>query len=424
MSFYPVAIDGELLDLSLFEDGPLSERLQVAQNRRQVIHCHCHEGRGEAAPAKPLRLTPVRRGVDYHLRRDPEDADAHHEDCRHFTLSSCQLAQIGLSTDALRISDEGELRINLDFGLGESGDRDIAAAIVQYHHPDGKTTQTRSRASLLGLLHLLWARAELNRHDPHRGLAGPGPWERLRQVARRTVPNSMRSLSEHGLSSILLLPTSATAEASEQARRNRAKLFEAHKKRRVMFVCQVDPQLLEARNAGGFADLYQSFGVGMSVHGDLIARLLDQHPAERAALAAGQAVIAFGVAKVRERGRGGLAATVERMALMGVTDWYIPVESSHERALAEYLEAAGRSYMKPLKHDAGDLVHPDFVLTDTRTPVALEVYGMDTPAYLTRKAEKQALYAERMPGRHWQWDALHERLEAAVRHLPAPTNRA
>ena len=42
MSFYPVSIAGELLDLALFEDGPLSERLQAAQNQRQVIHCHCH----------------------------------------------------------------------------------------------------------------------------------------------------------------------------------------------------------------------------------------------------------------------------------------------------------------------------------------------------------------------------------------------
>lgn len=107
MSFYPVAIDGELLDLTLFAEGQLSERLQVAQNRRQVIHCHCREGRGEPAPAKPLRLTPVRRGVLYHLRRDPNNAGAH-PNCWHFTLSSCQLAEIGLSTDALRVSEEGE----------------------------------------------------------------------------------------------------------------------------------------------------------------------------------------------------------------------------------------------------------------------------------------------------------------------------
>ena len=88
------------------------------------------------------------------------------------------------------------------------------------------------------------------------------------------------------------------------------------------------------------------------------------------------------------------------------------------------VDMTGRSYMKPLKHDAADLVHPDFVLTDTPAQVALEVYGMDTPDYLARKAEKQELYAQRLPGRHWQWEALHERLEVAVRHLPAPMNRA
>jgi hypothetical protein len=80
--------------------------------------------------------------------------------------------------------------------------------------------------------------------------------------------------------------------------RNRAKLFEAHKKRRVMFACQLDPHLLEARNAGGFADLYPAFGVGLTVHGDLITQMLEQHPSERAAPATGQAVIAIGVASV------------------------------------------------------------------------------------------------------------------------------
>ena len=423
MSFYPVSIAGELLDLALFEDGPLSERLQAAQNQRQVIHCHCHEGRGLAGPAPPLRLTPVRRETTYHLRRDPDDADRHHEDCRHFTLPLGQLAQLGLQAEALRVSEEGALRILVDFGLAESSDRSQPPSISTYRHADGREQVTRSRASLLGLLHLMWTKAGLHRHDPAR-MPRLGPWERLRQVASRTVPNNMRSLSEYGLASILLLPTSAVEQAGDQVRRNRAKLFESHGKRRVMFACQLSAQQLESRNGGGFADLYETFGVGVSVHGDLIESALKQFPSERAALRAGQAVIAFGVAKVRERDRGGHAATVERMVLMGVTDWYVPVESSHERALAERLEAAGRAYLKPLRHDADTLVHPDFVLTDTAAPVALEVYGMNTPEYLARKAEKQALYADRLPGQHWHWDAINESLEIALQHLPAPSRRA
>jgi hypothetical protein len=108
---------------------------------------------------------------------------------------------------------------------------------------------------------------------------------------------------------------------------------------------------------------------------------------------------------------------------MGVTDRYIPVESSYWRALAEYLEATGRSYMKPLKHDAADLVHPDFVLTDTPAQVALEVYGMDT---LTTWPGRRKARVVR-PTSAWAALAvgsLHERLEVAVRHLPAPMNRA
>ena len=65
-----------------------------------------------------------------------------------------------------------------------------------------------------------------------------------------------------------------------------------------------------------------------------------------------------------ERSRGGYAVALDA-ALMLTNACYIPADSSHEIAMADALQAAGRAFVKPLTYDAGhDAVFPDFVLTD------------------------------------------------------------
>jgi hypothetical protein len=369
-----------------------------------------------------LFLSPVEKGQVYHLRRYAKDRGAHQEECRHFAFSPGQLADMGFSKGAIKDNDDGELRIDLDFGLIEAGDEENSVSKGSYVHLNGRIQQTRSRATLLGLLHLLWTRAGLNRYEPFRGLPKNNPWERLRWEARRVIPNSMHSLREHGLSSVMLLPLAATEEEGKQANRNYAKLASAHKRHRVMFVCLLYPEHVEMVEENGCISLEETFGVGLTLLVPELERAFDRFPVERAALKEGYFVIAFGVAKVQEYERGQkskyFGAVVERLALMAVTRWFIPVESSHERTVADWLEDDQRGYMKPLRYDAEQSVHPDFVLTDVPGQFAMEVYGMDTPEYLKRKKEKQAIYEERLPGRHWQWDVLHESLKEAMKRLP------
>lgn len=414
---YPIKINQRLLDLDLFSEVEANEVLRFAQDNQATVDCHCHEGRGLPSPPRPLRLTPVRRGTDYHLRRDSSDAESHHEDCRHTRLTLNRLATFGLTDNALRIDEEGAMHINVDFGIADNDTREKSLTVGQHKHVNGRVTETRTRASLLGLLHLMWAKAGLHRFDPRGHEPGHGPFERLRQIARRTYPNGMHSLKDYGLSGILLLPHDATPN---QAARNYAKLGESKGRRRVMFVCQLNADLLQKRNGGGYADLYAQFGVHVSLHSDLIDLMLTQYPSERAALKVGTTVIAFGVAKVNEFQPGRLAATVERIALMGVSEWFIPVESSHERELAQWLEQNERIFVKPLRHDSSDAIRPDFILLDTPRPVSLEVYGMNTPEYLQRKAEKIGYYAAEFAGQYWQWDVLSESLEVALCRLPQP----
>ncbi|EKA31421.1 hypothetical protein PABE173_6527, partial [Pseudomonas aeruginosa ATCC 25324] len=82
-------------------------------------------------------------------------------------------------------------------------------------------------------------------------------------------------------------------------------------------------------------------------------------------------------------------ADVVELALMQVSERWIPVDSDYEGVIEAMLHAAGRSFDKPLRYDADESeVFPDFWLLDTGKDYPLEVFGMNTPSYLERKAVK------------------------------------
>jgi hypothetical protein len=91
-------------------------------------------------------------------------------------------------------------------------------------------------------------------------------------------------------------------------------------------------------------------------------------------------------------------------ALMATNDNFIPVDSGHERAVADALIRQRREFAKPLRYTGNEATHPDFILTDTQPEVTMEVFGMDTPEYLHRKQQKVDYY--RNEGRSlWVWNA-------------------
>ena len=97
---------------------------------------------------------------------------------------------------------------------------------------------------------------------------------------------------------------------------------------------------------------------------------------------------------------------------------WIPIDSEHERRVCDLLVAEGREFAKPFT-DANRKdwisglckklgVVPDFVLTDRKPAVFMEVLGMmNDPSYRARTAEKMSIYHK--TGRPvWTWDVLHE----------------
>jgi hypothetical protein len=86
-------------------------------------------------------------------------------------------------------------------------------------------------------------------------------------------------------------------------------------------------------------------------------------------------------------------------ALQLCNSTFLPCDSSFEVAMANRLVAQRRRFVKPMRLERGDAMLPDFRLTDTTVPTAIEVYGMQGNAqYMARKAKNRR--CTRANGRH------------------------
>ncbi|WP_064308228.1 DUF1173 family protein [Pseudomonas oryzihabitans] len=115
-------------------------------------------------------------------------------------------------------------------------------------------------------------------------------------------------------------------------------------------------------------------------------------------------------------------ANVLNVALMIVSDEWIPVESGYELFIERMLRAQKRSFIKPMRFDCKvNPVFPDFWLTDSVSGghIPMEVYGLDDPKYLARKAAKAVIYNTKYtPAGWWHWNAYLDKKCAAIPPFP------
>jgi hypothetical protein len=103
--------------------------------------------------------------------------------------------------------------------------------------------------------------------------------------------------------------------------------------------------------------------------------------------------------------------------LMLCSTAFVPCDSSFEVEMANRLTREQRAFEKPLSPNSDEIL-PDFVLTDTRELVEIEVYGLNGQAdYEQRKREKRAIRA-RKGIQCVEWDTDRVPLDAVV--IPRP----
>lgn len=123
----------------------------------------------------------------------------------------------------------------------------------------------------------------------------------------------------------------------------------------------------------------------------------------------GASLFIFGVAEIITTENNYLRhASITTMSAMAVTPEHnIPFSSSYEWGLADELVKQRRLFKKPLRYDKKYPVFPDFILTDCRDLIPIEVYGFSAPKYLQHKQEKQHYYTfSKIFGKCWDWTPL------------------
>lgn len=401
---FTVVIDGQPFS------KPFQTEDQFAKGWKSVLEkaygrthatCRC-PGKGERKLAIKRRETTD----DFHLARFAGTGPEHANECRFYAPAPERSGMQGYEQGVVEEGDDGTLRVRLARGLLEQAAKgECADKGMGIQKP---TASTRKPAmTLLGLLHLLWQEARLNVWYPamegkrNNGLIHSA----LRQTASRIKVGRMT------LSDVLLV--SATPRSKAEVTNEGVVLDAIQRNRRAIAVSPLarfdknkhDGAVLKLPLAGPFGMPY------LSMPAEVWADTGRRFKQEIAAWKRGDRVMVIAQLKV-ELGKGntGARAQVLDLALMHVSERWIPLDSDYESTLEARLFAAGRRFEKPLRYDADECeFFPDFWLLDMEQDFPLEVFGMSTPEYLAQKARKTQWY-ERVYGTDgwWSWNAAEE----------------
>ncbi|MDU5190070.1 MAG: DUF1173 family protein [Mixta calida] len=388
-----------------------------------LITCQCMYG-GEEENRRRLKACYSSTHDNYWLARWSYSGAEHAPDCRFYSVWADEKQSEIYTSDVVKTVSPGCFRIKLPTGLQkkEATDRDAPA-----QPPVTKTGGKRRRQSamrLLGLLHFMWEQAEINHWHPnfdkHTRDDAWAAW-RLKQVAEKI------SVGKTPLKSVLLM----MARPGTQGIKNNWATVDAaaaSNRRLVMITCLKTCAREEEGHLSGTLPLGQAAGFpALDVPADLISRLNRSFARELGDWRRGQKVMLIAetdppVKKFRQRDGKPVPYSTCRVidaALMTVSARFIPLDSSWEGVIEEKLWQEKRHFIKPLRYDGEADVFPDFLLKDVpgREIVPLEVFGMNTPDYLARKAVKLAHYREEYgEGNWWSWDAC---LANAAADIPA-----
>jgi len=364
-----------------------------------TVTCCCR-----GAGKKSLSVRHISGSDSYYLARFPSSGPDHDPLCEYFGLDDKSTGLKGYESGVIRDTKDGMLAIKLDIGLTEKDPP------VQSDCPPPPAIQRpangQSTMSLLGLLSLLWSEARLNFWYP--GMAGKRDFSLVR-YRLNDASTHIRS-GRTAISDRLFIGTDPNSKAAEQ---QNARLSAPDGQDKRLLLLSLLPRYDEAKHEAELKFLpYRYFGglplTFFSSTGQWQS-VKKRFPAEYAAWRKGGKVVVFVVTSPPTQTKRGVSVRAQQIALMMVSDNWIPLDSSYEATVASKLDAEQRSYVKPLRYDASlSEVFPDFCLLDTRAkdPFPMEVFGMTSPAYLARKALKTDYYNRNFgPYGWWFWDA-------------------
>ncbi|MCW0351048.1 DUF1173 domain-containing protein [Pantoea ananatis] len=376
---------------------------KARQNKKTtVVTCLCRTPETEP-PQRRLKVSLSEDSSRGWLSSFAYTGHQHNPDCRFYSVwADPRQAEI-YQSDVVTAEEDGTILVRLPTGLQKKAPSESPPEKSDKVPDKGKRRKLPSMR-LLGLLHLIWEQAEINVWYPFydKNMKRSAEWvgSRLHKFAAKI------KVGRVPLQNALLL---LTKKGTTLAAFNRKNADEATTKQRRLILVSILASWSPEREARLDETLPLGFFAGfpdLLLPDDVLQRLKRSFPRELADWRKGSKVVV--IAEIDPPEKKFSSGTVIDVALMTVSERFIPLDSGYEKVVEEKLWQEKRAFIKPLRYDGEDDVFPDFVLKDVAGADALpmEVFGMNTPEYLQRKQVKTDYYdTEYGPGRWWSWNA-------------------
>jgi hypothetical protein len=321
------------------DDRALADALANIYRSKERPLCLCR------APGIEMYVAKV--AGKYILKRMPNSGGGHAHTCESYEPPA-ELSGLGdvIGTAIRENPDEGTTSLKLDFSLTKGAGR--AAPIPSGNDSDSVKTNG-TKLSLRGTFHYLWDQAQFSRWTP--GMASKRNWYVIRKYLLQAVGGKMTKGGD--LADVLYIPETFDHEKKDEIAQRRMALTSSisapqNGARRLMLVIGEVKEIAQSRY-GHKIVLKHLPDYHFTMADDLYKRLLKRFDVElglRAALDNSHLMMigTFGV------GVSGVA-TLEEVALIIVSENWIPFENTSEKIVLDALTSNNRVFVKGLRYN-------------------------------------------------------------------------
>lgn len=372
----------------------LQTALATVYNTKNRPLCLCQ------TPGIPMYVACIQG--KYVMKRMPNSGSTHQPDCLAYEPPA-ELSGLGeiLGTAIQENIKEGTTTLKLDFALSKSGSR--TAPTPSGTEADSVKTDG-NKLSLRGMLHYLWEEAGLNRWTPP--MAGKRSWSVIHKYLYQAAQNKIAKGID--LMDVLYIPEPFMLEHKEQIiQRRLAKLMRArgsqNKSSRLMLVIGEVKNITEAR-FGHKIILKHCPDYHFMMNADLHARLYKRFTdaLELSETLSETHLMMIGTFRTSPSG----VASLEELAMINVSENWIPFESISDKTLIDALTQTQRSFVKGLRYNlSGSKPLACAVLSDTQEATALYLYQPNMAQATTDEIDAM-IQTSNLPA--WKWQIASE----------------
>ncbi len=324
--------------------------------------CLCTE------PGIPMYV--ARAHGKYWVKRMPNSGSTHLPTCDTYEPPA-ELSGLGevMGSAIQENPDAGTALLKFDFSLSKGGSR--AAPTPSNAEADSVNT-SGTKLSLRGTLHYLWEEAGLNRWTP--AMAGKRSWYVMHKYLYQAADNKLAK--GMNLSDVLYIPEPFSLDKKEEITQRRVarmtKNHEPHKKSRRLMIAIGEVKSIAPSRYGQKILLKHLPDCPFMMHEGLHARLLKRF---NLALSLWDALpethlMMIGTFSVSAAG----IPTLEEVALINVTENWIPFENTFDKTLLDALTQAQRPFTKGLRYNLATTKPLACVVLSDTQPQATALY--------------------------------------------------